>query len=51
MFLFAYLNLSRWHVRYIHITLAWLAALSALVALALFDPADRLGHRPHLAGR
>jgi hypothetical protein len=30
VFLFAYLNLSRWHVRYAHITIAWLAALAAL---------------------
>ena len=37
VFLFAYLNLGRWHVRYIHIALAWLAGLAALVALALFD--------------
>jgi diguanylate cyclase (GGDEF)-like protein/PAS domain S-box-containing protein len=38
VFLFAYLNLNRWHVRYVHITAAWLIFLGALVALALFDP-------------
>jgi diguanylate cyclase (GGDEF)-like protein/PAS domain S-box-containing protein len=38
VFLFAYLNLSRWHVRYSHITMGWLAFLGSLVALALFDP-------------
>jgi len=38
VFLFAYLNLNRWHVRYMHITLGWLALLAALVAVALFDP-------------
>ncbi len=38
VFLFAYLNLNRWHVRYAHITIVWLAFLAALVALALFDP-------------
>jgi diguanylate cyclase (GGDEF)-like protein/PAS domain S-box-containing protein len=38
VFLFAYLNLSRWHVRYVHITLGWLGVLAALVMLALFDP-------------
>ena len=38
VFLFAYLNLGRWHVRYMHITMAWLAGLAALVALALFNP-------------
>ena len=37
MFLFAYLNLNRWHVRYSHITLIWLAFLAALVALAWFE--------------
>jgi diguanylate cyclase (GGDEF)-like protein/PAS domain S-box-containing protein len=43
VFLFAYLNLSRWHVRYAHITIAWLAALAALVAVAVFDPAVAAG--------
>ena len=38
VFLFAYLNLNRWHVRYLHITAAWLVFLGTLVALALFDP-------------
>src|SRR5215204_135789 len=37
VFLFAYLNLARWHVRYMHITLAWLAGLVALVVIALID--------------
>ncbi len=37
VFLFAYLNLGRWHVRYMHITLGWLAGLAALVAIALID--------------
>ncbi|HYI30201.1 MAG TPA: PAS domain-containing protein, partial [Bradyrhizobium sp.] len=51
VFLFAYLNLGRWHVRYMHITLAWLAGLAALVALALFDPAIASGiARLSLAG-
>ena len=38
VFLFTYLNLSRWHVRYAHVTIGWIAALAALVAVALFDP-------------
>jgi hypothetical protein len=38
VFLFAYLNLNRWHVRYAHITAGWLAFLAALVAVALFSP-------------
>ncbi len=37
VFLFAYLNLNRWHVRYSHITGIWLAGLLALVALALIN--------------
>ena len=43
VFLFAYLNLSRWHVRYSHITVGWLTFLGSLVALALFDPAVASG--------
>src|SRR5690349_6977904 len=43
VFLFAYLNLSRWHVRYSHITLGWLFFLGSLVAVALFDPAVASG--------
>ncbi len=43
VFLFAYLNLNRWHVRYAHITMGWLAMLGALVALALFDPSAASG--------
>jgi diguanylate cyclase (GGDEF)-like protein/PAS domain S-box-containing protein len=51
VFLFAYLNLSRWHVRYAHITIAWLAALAALIAVAVFDPAVASGiARVSLAG-
>jgi len=38
VFLFAYLNLNRWHVRYAHITAGWLAFLGALIAVALFSP-------------
>src|SRR5689334_13377923 len=51
VFLFAYLNLSRWHVRYAHITIAWLAALAALIAVAVFDPSVAAGiARMSLAG-
>ena len=51
VFLFAYFNLSRWHVRYAHITIAWLAALAALIAVAVFDPAIASGiARMSLAG-
>ena len=43
VFLFAYLNLNRWHVRYAHITIGWLAFLAMLVGVALFDPAIASG--------
>ncbi len=43
VFLFAYLNLNRWHVRYAHITVGWLAFLGALVAVAVFSPAVASG--------
>jgi diguanylate cyclase (GGDEF)-like protein/PAS domain S-box-containing protein len=43
VFLFAYLNLNRWHVRYAHITMGWLVFLGALVAVAMFDPAVASG--------
>jgi diguanylate cyclase (GGDEF)-like protein/PAS domain S-box-containing protein len=38
VFLFAYLNLNRWHVRLSHITIGWLLFLGALIGLALFNP-------------
>src|ERR1700731_968170 len=38
VFLFAYLNLGRWHVRYAHIAIAWLAFRGAPVAAALVPP-------------
>src|SRR4029077_12444000 len=43
VFLFAYLNLNRWHVRYAHITIGWLGFLAAPVAVAMFDPAVASG--------
>jgi diguanylate cyclase (GGDEF)-like protein/PAS domain S-box-containing protein len=43
VFLFAYLNLNRWHVRYAHIAIAWLAGLGALVAVALVNPSIASG--------
>ncbi len=38
VFLFAYLNLSRWHVRASHVAATWLLFLLALAALAVYDP-------------
>jgi diguanylate cyclase (GGDEF)-like protein/PAS domain S-box-containing protein len=43
VFLFAYLNLHRWHVRYSHIAIGWLGFLAMLVALAWVDPAIASG--------
>jgi len=43
VFLFAYLNLNRWHVRYAHITALWLVFLGALTAIAVFNPAVASG--------
>jgi diguanylate cyclase (GGDEF)-like protein/PAS domain S-box-containing protein len=43
VFLVAYLNLNRWHVRYVHIAIGWLAFLVMLVAVALFYPAIASG--------
>ncbi|MEW6437947.1 MAG: EAL domain-containing protein [Pseudomonadota bacterium] len=37
VFLFAYLNLNRWHVRASHVAIGWLAFLLALIGLAVFD--------------
>jgi diguanylate cyclase (GGDEF)-like protein/PAS domain S-box-containing protein len=37
VFLFAYLNLNRWHVRYSYVSALWLLALAALVGLAVID--------------
>lgn len=37
VFLFAYLNLNRWHVRASRVAAVWLAFLVALVALAVYD--------------
>lgn len=43
VFLFAYLNLNRWHARYGHITLIWLGLLGVLIAMASVDPAVASG--------
>ena len=37
VFLFAYLNLSRWHVRASRVAAAWLVFLVALIAFAVYD--------------
>ena len=37
VFLFAYLNLNRWHVRASHVVVLWVVFLLALVGLAVYD--------------
>ena len=37
IFLFAYLNLRRWHVRYTHFALAWLVLMAAVVGLSVYN--------------
>jgi len=37
VFLFAYLNLNRWHVRLSHVTAVWLLFLALLAGLAVYD--------------
>src|SRR5574337_38895 len=37
VFLFAYLNLRRWHVRYLHFALASFVLMAAVVGLAVFN--------------
>jgi diguanylate cyclase (GGDEF)-like protein len=37
IFLFAYLNLRRWHVRFLHIGLVWLLLMAVVVALSVYN--------------
>lgn len=43
IFLFAYLDLNRWHVRYTLLTAIWLAFAGGLVTVAWFDPSIAAG--------
>ena len=43
IFLFAYLNLRRWHVRYTHFAFAWLVLMAAVVGLVGLQSAGRGG--------
>ena len=49
VFLFAYLNLNRWHVRYAHITAGWLVFLGALDRGRGVQSGGRVRRRAHLA--
>src|SRR5580704_11162287 len=37
VFLFAYLNLRRWHVRFLHIGLVWLVLMTIVVGLSVYN--------------
>ncbi len=43
VFLFAYLDLDRWHVRAPHVLAAWVAFLAGLVGLSIYDPSIAAG--------
>jgi diguanylate cyclase (GGDEF)-like protein/PAS domain S-box-containing protein len=43
IFLYAYLNLNRWHVRYSHVAMMTLLALTALFGVASYDPSIAAG--------
>jgi diguanylate cyclase (GGDEF)-like protein/PAS domain S-box-containing protein len=38
VFMFTYLNLSRWHARFLHIGLAWMLAMAIVVGLSVYNP-------------
>ena len=48
VFLFAYLNLRRWHVRFLHVGLVWLLLMAAVVGAFGLQRADRGGRGAHL---
>ncbi len=43
VFLFAYLNLNRWHTNLSYLTFAWILGLGGLFAVAIYDPAVAAG--------
>ncbi len=43
IFTYTYLHLGRWHVRYSHITIAWLIGLVAVLAIAVIEPSLAAG--------
>ena len=38
VFMFTYLNLSRWHARFLHIGLAWILSMAVVVGLSVYNP-------------
>ncbi|HSM42056.1 MAG TPA: diguanylate cyclase, partial [Afifellaceae bacterium] len=43
VFLYTYLHLHRWHVRYSHVTIAWLLGIAVLSGVIAIDPAVASG--------
>jgi diguanylate cyclase (GGDEF)-like protein/PAS domain S-box-containing protein len=43
IFAYTYLHLARWHVRYSHVTIGWLAGLIILLGIAIFEPSIASG--------
>ena len=43
IFLYAYLNLNRWHIRYSHLAIAFLVLLGGLLGVAVADPSLAAG--------
>ena len=43
VFLYTYLHLHRWHVRYSHVAILWLLGLTVLLGVILVDPAVASG--------
>ena len=43
IFTYTYLHLNRWHVRYSHLTLGWIAGLVVLLGIAIIEPSVAAG--------
>ena len=43
IFTYTYLHLGRWHVRYSHVTVAWLVGLVAVLGIAIVEPSLAAG--------
>jgi len=43
IFTYTYLHLGRWHVRYSHLTIAWLVGLVAVLGIAVVEPSLAAG--------
>ena len=43
IFSYTYLNLSRWHVRYSHLTIGWLIGLGILLGVSVIEPSVAAG--------